>query len=535
MGFYLNKLVIKKHIINTMEVSHENDLQEEEVLGEEVVEEVEHKSEEPSFDDIQKEEVVEEEESETVVVSNEQNSVIDHESINSDDGREESDEDDQTNLENVTQNELEGVEITVGGNLDVEKAIESDGENDFVDDVEVEENVNNSKNDSQENFSNDNVNTQEGDEKNMAAIFGESSDEELEDDDEGEKKQKIKKVVSDDESSSDESNKEETAETSEQKLPEIQNDANSEDSDPGVEQNDVSNSHKSDFDMIMEKKKKKKRRRDGGTNISDVDDIVNQMLNDMKVAADEDREAVEKRVPALSKLKILKRVVDHMKKQDMKESFIDMGVYSAISDWLTPIQGYTLPHMSIRTELLQVLHTYPTASAETLSSSKVGRAVMLIFKHPKEIRKNKELAGRLINKWSRPLFGLNENFRSMSKTEREERDQQQMSTKKRKHSETEATASAAESDAPLRPGEKGFVMRARVPMPSNRDYVVRPKWKVNSDQDEEGISSFHAKRSKLKKTDSRLDKHIKKFAEKQKKRKMQQACSISIEGNKMKF
>merc|ERR1712183_561560 len=381
-------------------------------LGEEVVEEVEHKSEEPSFDDIQKEEVVEEEGSETVVVSNEQNSVIDHESINSDDGREESDEDDQTNLENVTQNELEGVEITVGGNLDVEKAIESDGENDFVDDVEVEENVNNSKNDSQENFSNDNVeiNTQEGDEKNMAAIFGESSDEELEDDDEGEKKQKIKKVVSDDESSSDESNKEETAETSEQKLPEIQNDANSEDSDPGVEQNDVSNSHKSDFDMIMEKKKKKKRRRDGGTNIS---------------------------------------------------------------DWLTPIQGYTLPHMSIRTELLQVLHTYPTASAETLSSSKVGRAVMLIFKHPKEIRKNKELAGRLINKWSRPLFGLNENFRSMSKTEREERDQQQMSTKKRKHSETEATTSAAESDAPLRPGEKGFVMRARVPMPSNRDYVVR--------------------------------------------------------------
>merc|ERR1712183_229617 len=493
MGFYLNKLVIKKHKINTMEVSHENDLQEEEVLGEEVVEEVEHKSEEPSFDDIQKEEVVEEEESETVVVSNEQNSVIDHESINSDDGREESDEDDQTNLENVTQNELEGVEITVGGNLDVEKAIESDGENDFVDDEEVE------------------------------------------DDDEGEKKQKIKKVVSDDESSSDESNKEETAETSEQKLPEIQNDANSEDSDPGVEQNDVSNSHKSDFDMIMEKKKKKKRRRDGGTNISDVDDIVNQMLNDMKVAADEDREAVEKRVPALSKLKILKRVVDHMKKQDMKESFIDMGVYSAISDWLTPIQGYTLPHISIRTELLQVLHTYPTASAETLSSSKVGRAVMLIFKHPKEIRKNKELAGRLINKWSRPLFGLNENFRSMSKTEREERDQQQMSTKKRKHSETEATTSAAESDAPLRPGEKGFVMRARVPMPSNRDYVVRPKWKVNSDQDEEGISSFHAKRSKLKKTDSRLDKHIKKFAEKQKKRKMQQACSISIEGNKMKF
>ena len=82
----------------------------------------------------------------------------------------------------------------------------------------------------------------------------------------------------------------------------------------------------------------------------------------------------------------------------------------------------------------------------------------------------------------------------------------------------------------LRPGERGFVMRARVPKPSNKDYVIRPKWNVDMD-DEEGSSRMQ-KRTKSRK-DERLEKHLKTFADRKKNLKMQRAVGISLEGNKM--
>ncbi|NWU66133.1 IWS1 protein, partial [Pterocles burchelli] len=291
----------------------------------------------------------------------------------------------------------------------------------------------------------------------------------------------------------------------------------------------------SDFDMMLQRKKsmsgKRRRNRDGGTFISDADDVVSAMIVKMNEAAEEDRQLNTQKKPALKKLTLLPTVVMHLKKQDLKETFIDSGVMSAIKEWLSPLPDRSLPALKIREELLKILQELPSVSQETLKHSGIGRAVMYLYKHPKESRPNKDMAGKLINEWSRPIFGLTSNYKGMTREEREQRDLEQMPQRRRLSScggqtprrDLEKVLTGEEKA--LRPGDPGFCARARVPMPSNKDYVVRPKWNVEMES-----SRFQGT---TKKGVSRLDKQMRKFTDIRKKSRSAHAVKISIEGNKM--
>ena len=80
----------------------------------------------------------------------------------------------------------------------------------------------------------------------------------------------------------------------------------------------------------------------------------------------------------------------------------------------------------------------------------------------------------------------------------------------------------AEEEQGCRPGERGWVHRARVPQPSTTSYVNRPEW----------TSDVDISRSSRREV-SRLEKHMRSAAERKKNSKQKRAVDISIEGRKM--
>lgn len=61
-------------------------------------------------------------------------------------------------------------------------------------------------------------------------------------------------------------------------------------------------------------------------------------------------------------------------RQDLKESFIDSGVMSAIKEWISPLPDKSLPALRIREELLRILMEVSPAGGESCWSRRGLRA-----------------------------------------------------------------------------------------------------------------------------------------------------------------
>jgi len=92
----------------------------------------------------------------------------------------------------------------------------------------------------------------------------------------------------------------------------------------------------------------------------------------------------------------------------------------------------------------------------------------------------------------------------------------------------ETPDAAAEPKKFLRPGDVGFCPRARVPIPSSKDYVIRPKSNVEISEQETSRKGSGGG----KKTEDRFSKYKKRFEEIQKKSKASRAVTMAAANGK---
>ena len=365
----------------------------------------------------------------------------------------------------------------------------------------------------------------------IAEIFG-SSDEEEEFEGFGKAEvegKKKKTVVSDDEADDDLA----TGQEEEGVLPQLSSeDEGVEDIKPSKGGNDDEPADfVSDFDLMLQRRKeemgKRRKKRKDVDIINDSDDLIADLITRMKTAAEEDRELNKNKKPAVKKLQLLPFVQSQLKKSDLHFAFLDQGILSAMTEWLAPLPDKSLPHLNIRDMFLQVLQQFPSLGPDSLKRSGIGKAVMYLYKHPKEVRANKDKAGKLIHEWSRPIFNLTSNFKALSKEEREQRDYEHLPKKRRLSQEMTPRRDIDQAlkgeEKAMRPGDPGWVGRARVPLPSKKDYVVRPKWNV------EEMHKGGGGKKKL----NRYEKQMRKHLEKKKRHGNERAVTISIEGRNM--
>ncbi|XP_075518075.1 protein IWS1 homolog 1-like [Primulina tabacum] len=280
----------------------------------------------------------------------------------------------------------------------------------------------------------------------------------------------------------------------------------------------------------MGKKKKKNEKSPAETAL-----LVEKIMAELEIVAEEDAELNRQAKPAVNKLKKLPLLMDVLAKKQLQQEFLDHGVLNLLKNWLEPLPDGSLPNINIRAAVLKILHDLPIDleqhdRREQLKKSGLGKVIMFFSKSDEETTANRKLAKELVDKWSRPIFNKSTRFEDMKNCEHE-RAFRSPSVKK-VMSKAGAMASRdddldlAEFSQGAKSGQSSSRQHASRPEAMSMDFLVRPQSKVDPDE--------VRARAKQMVQDQRRAKMNKKLQQlKAPKRKQLQATKLSVEGRGM--
>lgn len=285
-------------------------------------------------------------------------------------------------------------------------------------------------------------------------------------------------------------------------------------------------------DMFKMGKKKKKTEKSA----AEIALLVENVMAELEVVAEEDAELNRQSKPAINKLRKLPLLTEVLSKKQLQLEFLDHGVLTLLKNWLEPLPDGSLPNINIRAEILKILTEFPIDldqydRREQLKKSGLGKVIMFLSKSDEETTSNRKLAKDLVDKWSRPIFNKSTRFEDMRNYEDERMPPMRRPTMKKPmnkasgmHSRDDDLDLAEYSQEP-KSGNSSSRLTSR-PEAMPLDFIIRPQSKIDPDEIRARAKQVVQDQRRLK-----MNKRLQQL--KAPKKKQLQATKLSVEGRGM--
>lgn len=143
----------------------------------------------------------------------------------------------------------------------------------------------------------------------------------------------------------------------------------------------------------------------------------------MELAAEEDELAIKEKRPGLKKLQMLDEAVAVMTNREMVRPLLESDVLMAVKRWIQPLPNGSLGNVTVRQKMISVVAAMGTGEdhgidTDDLKKSGFGKLVMVLYNHKKETPAMKKMHKKLIEEWSRSIFGKSGNMRDLANAQR---------------------------------------------------------------------------------------------------------------------
>jgi hypothetical protein len=143
--------------------------------------------------------------------------------------------------------------------------------------------------------------------------------------------------------------------------------------------------------------------------------LVEKLQRKMAKAVELDNIMYTKQQPALYKIQLLDAVQTTISMKPLHHTLLERDILANLRDWIEPRDANTLPALSVRTavyELLMQLPCLPDHLKRTNGDKPpIGVTIVALRKHKMETPSNKRMLKELMDKWSRPIFSKSTDIR----------------------------------------------------------------------------------------------------------------------------